>query len=239
MSDETTAVEGQAVAEGEGTRRRVKTYQPPDLRLRRYGVAITNAAGDPEILAALAVYNYDDKRMAEGKQLYDAVLSHIAGQAKEYGEQLEASAAMQKAWDVGGAPYGKSLRVARLALGEDADAQEALVLRGPRGESISRWIRDAATFYQNVLASPKFLNAMAGFGYTTEKLKEEQGLICALAEADSRHKKEKGEAQTATKTRDAKIAELDDWMSKFYEIARISIGDKQQWLEKLGMYQAS
>ena len=113
------------------------------------------------------------------------------------------------------------------------------MLDGPRGKNLSQWIRDGATFYQNVLGSGKFLAAMAVYGYTPEKLKEEQKLVTALGEADARHKKETGEAQTATKARDAKIAELDDWMTKFYEIVRISIGDKQQWLEKLGMYQAS
>ncbi len=239
MPEYTAAVEGQAAAEGEATLRRTKSYEAPDARLQRYNIALTNAAATPEILTKISEFNYDAARLGEGKRLCDEAMAHMTGRAKEFGEQLEASANVRSTWDTAGTVYVTALRVARLALGGNTDAETSLVLRGPRGKNISRWLADATTFYTNLLATPRYLEAMAHYGYTEKKLREEAKLVQALAEADADHKQQMGEAQTATKARDAKFEELDDWMSKFYEIARISIADQQQWLEKLGMYQAS
>ena len=47
--------------------------------------------------------------------------------------------------------------------------------------------------------------------------------------------KEKGEAQAATKARDAAIDELQDWLSDYLAIAKVALEDNPQLLEGLGV----
>jgi hypothetical protein len=44
---------------------------------------------------------------------------------------------------------------------------------------------------------------------------------------------ERSDAQEATETRDAAVAELEAWMSTFHTVARIAFTDRPQQLEKL------
>jgi hypothetical protein len=43
-----------------------------------------------------------------------------------------------------------------------------------------------------------------------------------------------GEAQEATRLRDARLDELDEWMSDFKVVAQVALKENDQWLEKLG-----
>jgi len=64
-------------------------------------------------------------------------------------------------------------------------------------------------------------------------------LVQAVAEANAVQEKEKGEAQEATKLRDAALDDLDQWMSDFIAIARLALEERPQYLEKLGVVEPS
>ena len=96
-------------------------------------------------------------------------------------------------------------------------------------------MKQAAAFYRNLIANQDFIRKMAYYGYTVDKLKEEQKLVQDVAAADARHDKEMGESQEATAVRDNALAELEEWMSKFCLVARIACAGHDQWLEKLGL----
>ena len=64
-------------------------------------------------------------------------------------------------------------------------------------------------------------------------------MVQAVAEANAVQEKEKGEAQEATKLRDAALDDLDQWMSDFIAIARLALEERPQYLEKLGVVEPS
>ena len=66
---------------------------------------------------------------------------------------------------------------------------------------------------------------------------QKQPVVVRVANADQ--EREKGEAQASTKLRDKGIEKFDDWMEDFYGVAAIALSDKPQWLEKLGIKEAS
>ena len=69
---------------------------------------------------------------------------------------------------------------------------------------------------------------------SADDLKEGNKLISELEIARETYLKEKGESQDATKAKDAAIYKIDEWMSKFFAVAKIGLEDNPQLLEALG-----
>lgn len=228
-----------AVPNGTGTVKQEKKggsrYLRPDELRRDYSVSLTNAAADAGIGQALAGLGYGKDRLSEGDYLLAQVNELFAKQKKEYGEQLEASAALKDAFSRADAAYTTAFKVARVAFENDPSATTALMLSGNRSKLISVWHKQADTFYRNLIENADFLGRMAAYGYTPEKLSNEYSLVREVMAANAKHKKEMGESQEATKVRDAAMEKLEAWMSKFYSIAKIACAGQQQWLEKLGI----
>jgi hypothetical protein len=198
-------------------------------------VIIENARQVPEVTAVLAGYGYDDARLAVGARLWADAESLVRRQAKEYGEQHQAGADTEKARTQAESAYMKALKVARVAFSEDAMASAALKLNGPRKQSLSGWMDQAATFYSNLGEGSTLAQGLLRFGYTAQKLQAEAALIEELRSKLQAQARETGEAQAATVERDAKLRELDSWVSELRAIARVAFYESPQELEKLGL----
>jgi hypothetical protein len=90
-------------------------------------------------------------------------------------------------------------------------------------------------FYTNLINSPAFQTKIGWYGYTLEKLTQEQALVVQVFNADAAYKKEKGEAVQATKIRDKAFDDLDEWMDKLYLAASKALKNKPELLKVLGM----
>ncbi|MCA9981249.1 MAG: hypothetical protein KDD89_10450 [Anaerolineales bacterium] len=206
-----------------------------NVSLNSARVAITNAQADPQVQANLALFGYDAAKLTEGSALLSEAETLTQQQAAEYGEQFAASEAVRTAWAEAKLAYGRSLKVARVAFRQDAQAQAALLLNGTRKESLSGWLQQATTFYANLLADARLVGGMGQFGYDEAKLTAEQGLVTAVQSLDAAQEREKGEAQAATKARDGKLDDLAEWLADFREIAAVALADEPQQLERLGL----
>ena len=208
--------------------------QTIDERLLAAQVAIDNGLGDAGVLAALSAFGYDQARLGEGRALYEEVLALVNRQKAEYGDQFEATQAVTSAWEEANAAYGVALKVARVAFQGNQKARAALMLGGQRKQTLSGWLEQATAFYSNLLDDAGLMAALGNFGYDRAKLEAGQALVQAVVAANLVQEKEKGEAQEATKQRDAKLDALDGWMSDFKAIAQVALEEHSQWLEKLG-----
>ena len=209
-------------------------YKSISERLALYDISLTNVI-IPSILNTMLPFNYTQERIAQGESLLEAARLADAQNQKEYGEQYAATAKLEKEFLEASKPYIVSLAVARVAFKRDPEAKKALVLRGPRSHSLSKWIRDADVFYKNLLSTEKYLQAIATFGRTKEMLEAEYKEVKDVENALADQKKEIGEALASTKLRDTKIEMLDEWMSDFYAIARIALAGQPEALKKLGI----
>jgi hypothetical protein len=196
---------------------------------------ILGALGNAEIQMMLNVYGYTPERIEEGKQLLAAATRLMTSQVEEYSDQYSATGELGKRWTAAYAAYMVTVKVARVAFKGQPDKLARFNAIGKRHRSLSGWLRDARILYTNLLDTPDALNAMAGFGYSEERLRREQQEVNAVEALHSKRLGEKGEAQQATLDRDNALDNICDWYSNFRAIARIALYEKPQLLEALGI----
>ena len=196
---------------------------------------IENAIANPELAVVLAGYGYDAARLKEGRRLWAHVDELAKKQVANYGGQYEATQSYEKAWTAAHSAYMKTLKVARVAFGDDAGAVAALKLYGPRRLTIAGWMDQATTLYTNLSSDARFSAGLVRFGYSAAKLNVEKALIEDLRLEIQAHAQKTGGAQSTTATRDDKLRELDTWVSDFRTICRVAFYENPQELEKLGM----
>jgi hypothetical protein len=205
-----------------------------EQRLLAADVAINNALNNATIRDALALFGYNEAKLAAGQNLLATAQAEVNRQKVEYGEQYEASQTLAAAWDAAKAPYTRTLAVARVAFKGNAKADAALMLNGRRKETLSGWLEQAEALYGNLTSQPGLLEDLSSFGYDLPKVTTEYDLVQAVREANLAQEAEKGDAQQSTKTRDAAMDALDDWLADFKQIAIAALSDAPQQLEKLG-----
>ena len=208
-------------------------YVPIEQRLAAIETGLNVPATIPEAGTLLAPFGYDETKIGAGQQLL-AEARDLANQQKvEYGEQYEATQAVQAAWDAAKGAYGPTLALARIALKNETAAQTALALTGKRKQSLSGWIDQATTFYSNLLANADWVAAMASLNRDQTALEAEQAVIQALVDANLTQEKEKGESQEATRARDAKLEELYDWYGDYRDVAVVALDGHPEWIEMI------
>ncbi len=205
-----------------------------DQRLLEAQVAIDNSLNTPAILEIVTAFGYDHARLQAGRALYDEVMDLVVAQKREYGEQYEATAAVQAAWDAADLAYKRALKISRVVFRGNEKARNALGLSGSRKKSLGGWIQQTTNFYTNLLNTPDLIAAMTPYSYNQLKLEAEAALVQAVVDANAAQDRERGEAQEATKVRDAKLDELDQWLSDYKAVAQVALADSPQMLEQLG-----
>ncbi len=201
--------------------------------------AISNAQNQPVLKPYLEEYGYTEEKLGKGDSLYKKADERHQVQKKEYGDQFEATSDLDLAKAKTTKVYKKHLGIARIALGDQPGAVNALQLAGRRKRTLSGWLSQVKAFYANAINTPSVLETLAEYNITKEKLEAAQQLALDCEAKYNAQLKEKGEAQNATKMRDQALDELDKWMSDFTGIAKIAFEENPQYLEMLGIVEPS
>jgi hypothetical protein len=204
-------------------------------RLHAADLAIGGALADADVQSHLSAFNWDAQRIQQGKALYNTAQQLVQKQRAEYGDQYNATEALNAVWKEADAAYMRYLKVARVALKNDTGAWQKLDLNGERKQTLSGWLKQARQFYAGALGDATLLTKLGECGITLAKLTAGSAQVDSVEAASVTQAKERGEAQDATKARDAALESLDDWMSDFIAIARVALEDQPQLLEKLGI----
>ena len=91
------------------------------------------------------------------------------------------------------------------------------------------------TFYNGVGSNPTHLAKLLVFKITEEEITVCISEINAIETTRTLYLREVGESQEATREKDKALAELEEWMSDFYAVAKIAMEDQPQLLESLGL----
>ncbi|MBI9055457.1 MAG: hypothetical protein JEY96_16665 [Bacteroidales bacterium] len=203
--------------------------------LERYRVALENVEAQAEIATIMSEFGYDATLIEVGKQLFTKTRQAYDLNVKEDDETSEAysnyKAKMKQMEDT----YSLHRKKAKVIFRKDLQIMKRLVLDGSVPKSYVRWLEIVKKFYAEMQSDTELQTKIARLKVTADDLNATSALLTELESARAEYLKEKGESQDATEQKDSTFANLDDWMSEFYAVARIALEDNIQLLESLGV----
>jgi len=202
-------------------------------------VAIGNAQKDVQLSESLKELGFDEAKLAMGQEIYNRAEFLFQEQKRKYADQYAATQEVKSAWLEAREELKKYVTAARMLLLNESSLSKSLGLTRGERVSISSWITRARLFYNTALGDPDVLSQLQGFAVTREKLEAGLALVDHLEEIYSMQKIKKSEAQQATRDQEAAFAGLDRFMSQLRKVARVLLGDKPEYLEKLGFLERS
>lgn len=198
-------------------------------------ILVDNCLKDETIATELARYGYAPETLQAGADMLQRLEAAMATQDAEYGDQIAATAALEKAWEKARHGYSDTLALARVAFKADVDAQRAMRLNGERRNSLSGWLEDAKVFYGQLVANTGWRTALVRYGRDEKTLTQERAAIEEVDRLKSVQEREKGEARGATEARDRLLDETNGWFSDLREVVKVAFRSDPQKLERLGM----
>ena len=200
-------------------------------QLNAANIAINNAQNDPEIMTALARFNFGSEAFAEGRQFHTDALRAFEEQQDARGRQRQAAAELLKAKDTARIAYQALAQISRQLLSK-AD-QVRLGLTGKMPASTAGRLIAAQTLFDNARLED-MQPLLAERGYNRLRLDHEYAIIVAFDTANQAHTAAKGAAQHATQMQRKALATLRRWMGQLRSTARVALLETPQLLETLG-----
>lgn len=202
--------------------------------LELYRIALENAETQPEISAIMADLGYDSTVIAEGKALLINTRTAYDANKTEDDETSAAYADFTSKKEQLEDTFNTHRKKAKVVFRNDSLTADKLVISGAMPRSYMKWLEAARKFYSVASADTAIQGKLVRLKISVDNLTAANTLISDIEAARAVYLKEKGESQDATKAKDAAFAEIDDWMSEFYAVAKIGLEDSPQLLEALG-----
>lgn len=201
--------------------------------------ALTNARDLDPVQSVLADYGYDPDQLNDGLALLDTAEASAQQQKMEYAEQYSATAAVNEAAATLRATFSRHRRLARIAHDQGSEGYRKLGLDGEIPRALPALLAKARTFYTVLTADTAVRGPLERFRVDQQAAEIGLAEVQATDAALVLQRKERGEAQVATKLRDDAVALLSGYMRDFVAVARIALGDYPQRMEKLGLMERS
>ena len=207
------------------TRPRITTSD----QLSNAELTISNSLNDAELKALVAPYGYNDEKLAEGKQLYDAARAAVSAQEDATGAQQAATKTLLAAQEQANAAYQALAKMARAVA--DPTALTRLGLGGRMPQSIGAFLAAAGTLFDNAPNIPE----LSKYGYNAAKLTDERAKISAYSVANRSQETAKTVAKAATVAQNAALTALNKWTAQYIKVARVALSAQPEMLGRLGV----
>ncbi len=203
--------------------------------LERYRVALENVEAQTEIATIMSEFGYDSALIEDGKNLFTKTRQAYDLNVKEDDETSQAYSNYKAKMNQMEDTYSLHRKKAKVIFRNDLEVMKRLVLVGSVPKAYVRWLEIVKKFYSEMLSDTELQTKLSRLKVTADDLTAANALLTELEAARADYLREKGESQDATEQKDGAFAELDDWMSEFYAVARIALEDNLQLLESLGV----
>ncbi len=203
-------------------------------RLHSYRVLIRNSR-DEEIATLLKEIGVDAPYLDRGDALYSETMDLVGQQKTEYQEQSHAFDKFNEERHEVTNKHDRTMKLVKVMSRNDEDLQDRIHLSNGKSVAIEKWFENAIDFYRSVLNEAEFLGKLAQFKATSERLESEREAVRSLKLLHDDAMKEKGEAQEATRVRNANLDSLEDYCIELRTLAELALEEQPQLMEKLGI----
>lgn len=203
--------------------------------LERSRIALSNAESHPEIKLALAEFDVDEAKFAEGWAVYNKAKETWELNVKEESETRVASNTYSTAYSELEMTFKRHRDLTLILCKKDPDTLIQLGVKGVFPSKYNEFFDKTKLFYTTIST-----NTAIQAKLKVIKLTPEVATAC-LADLDtllthrSEFDKEMGESQAATVSKNAALHELSEWMDDFDILAKLAFYDTPQRLEILGV----
>lgn len=200
--------------------------------LENHRVALQNVETQPAVAAVMAELGYESAKIMEGKALLDLARKAVESAVKEGHETSEAYKHFDTLRHQIDDDYAMHRKKAKVVFRDDALTCQKLAIEGQVPKSYVRWLEAIKQFYAEA-AVESVVAQLSHLKITPAVITAAQAAIASLETARANYVRERGESQDATQIKGDAMDEINDWMSRFYAVARIALDDSPQLLEAL------
>jgi len=203
-------------------------------KLDAYRALIVNSRNE-ELAPLLAAHGIDAAFLDEGDTILRDTMQLMEVQKKEYQDEREAFDTFYATKDQVEQNFINTREAVKQLSKNNPDLQDRLrfspMSKLPHGD----WIQAGVEFYDSLLRETAFSERLARFNITVDRLNREKQELEALRGLRARTLVEKGQAQEATRLRNQKLEELEDYCSLLKTMASIALQGRPQLMETLGV----
>lgn len=192
---------------------------------------VDNATAHPEIQKKMNALGFSARRILEGSTLLDAARAGQIDKHEKYSERQQLSERVKTDFQQARQLFEEHVRIIRFAFRhEPALLQSFNVQRVSR--RIESWLLQASECYRMAARHQEVLEAS---GLSAAEVGQAAAGIEAIMTMRNQRMRCKGDAEEATRLRNASMKALKLWMRDFRVIARIALRESPQLMEALGM----
>ncbi len=204
--------------------------------LERVRTALTNASGNQVIKSALANFGFGDAEHAAGQKKYEGTLAVWENNKKEDAETVTAATEYKAQYSAVAAALKRNRDLVRKYFRNQPGYLVELGVQGTFPSKYNELFDSASRFYLGILSNNAILQQLTRIHIGAEVADAQMKALSDLKTMRSKLDSETAESQDATKTKDAALIEMKEWLDDFYALAQIALYDQPQLLEALGMF---
>lgn len=202
-----------------------------ESKLKQIQQIIDNTANDNSILKELEEFGFNDKKLHEGKLLYNKAYELF--QSNFIAHKLDYPDNFQSLWQKAFQYYLQLIHISRVALQSERQIFIQLGLAGPRKSSLSGWLSQANQYYINALSNPELCKKLEDFGISKNKLKKGKNLLDKVEVATIECCRGNGDIKKLSLEFDNAIDNIECWLYRFNTVSRIVLEKNPTLLKKL------
>ncbi|MCX6583713.1 MAG: hypothetical protein NT166_26355 [Candidatus Aminicenantes bacterium] len=197
--------------------------------------ALNTARKNDRVYPLIAEYNMTYQKIDSGLALLEKLMAADKHKTELHGKQLEARVALQHLLAEVRPVYMSHVKLMETKYRKNPERLERLMLMVPRERSMNGWLRQADTFYSNLIHDAEMMDRLEENTITLDKLTASHAKIKKVEQAYNNHGEAKGVSQDALEARNVLLEEFDLWFNEFLRICKIALRKHPQLLEVLGI----